>query len=184
MNASVAQSSASDADAAASPDIVCLAAIEATVEDVLLSYEDARHNLIPILQDVQDRLGYLPIAALPQIAAYLDLSENDIFGVATFYSQFRFNPPGKHCLKICEGTACHVRGSEQLVEAITHQLGIRPGETTPNHEFSLERVMCLGSCALAPAMVVDEHVYGRMTRKRLDTVLQGSHATGGGAEDD
>jgi NADH-quinone oxidoreductase subunit E len=93
--------------------------------------------------------------------------------VATFYSQFRFHPPGRHCLRVCDGTACHVRGSRLLVDAIDRELQIEPGQTTEDREFSLEAVMCLGSCALAPALVVDGTVYGRMTPKKLSRLLHG-----------
>ena len=142
------------------------------LQQFLESYEPLRENLIPVLQDLQDELGFLPEEAIDAAAQRLGISASDIYGVATFYSQFRLTPPGRHCLRICEGTACHVRGSERLVEAVEHRLHIAPGETTSDLEFSLERVMCLGSCALAPAMVVDQTVYGRMTQKRLESLLE------------
>jgi NADH-quinone oxidoreductase subunit E len=145
----------------------------AEVEKLLAAYAQARENLITILQEVQQRLGYLPAEAVRQVADHLALSESDIYGVASFYSQFRFHPPGRHCLRVCEGTACHVRGSRLLVDAIERELQIPPGQTTPDREFSLESVMCLGSCALAPALVVDGAVHGRMTPKKLDRLLQG-----------
>ena len=146
------------------------------VEQILDHYGAQRQNLIPILQDVQDEMGYVPEEAIRLVALRLSLSENDIFGVATFYSQFRLTPPGRHCLKLCEGTACHVRGAGQMMDTVSRKLNIAPGETTPDREFSLERVMCLGSCALAPAVVVDDTVYGRMTQKRLEKLLEERYA--------
>ena len=136
------------------------------IEAVLSGYEQARQNLVPILQDVQGQLGYLPEVAVSQVASHLDLSENDVFGVATFYTQFRFTPPGKHCIKVCQGTACHVRGSALIVEEVSRRLGVAAGETTRDLKFSLERVACYGSCALAPVVVIDDKVHARMTPKK------------------
>jgi len=143
------------------------------IQSILVRHDRSRDSLIPLLQEVQGGLGYLSQQAVAAVARYLGVSENDVFGVATFYSQFRFNPPGRHCVKICQGTACHVRGSGLLVEAIGRNLHIVPGQTTADGKVSLESVMCLGSCALAPAVVVDDTVYGRMTQKKLEKVLEG-----------
>jgi NADH-quinone oxidoreductase subunit E len=145
---------------------------KASLDTQLHTYTRSRQNLIPILQDVQAHYGYLPPESLDEVAEYLHLSVHDVFGVATFYSQFRFHPPGKHCLKVCEGTACHVRGSDQILTALSRKLGVRPGGTTADRKFTLERVMCLGSCALAPAVVIDTTVYGRMTRAKIDRLLK------------
>jgi len=143
------------------------------VDGVLAGYGRSRENLIPILQDVQDRTSFLSEVAVERIAEHLGLSENDVFGVATFYTQFRFHPPGKHHLKVCQGTACHVRGSGLILEAVMRKLGIAPGETTEDGNFSLERVACFGSCALAPVVVVDEKVYGRMTSRKAQRLIEG-----------
>lgn len=142
------------------------------IETVLGGYSRQRENLIPILQDVQDKLSYLSPEAVGRIADHLGLSENDVYGVATFYAQFRFHPPGKHHIKVCQGTACHVRGSGLILESVTRRLGIRSGETTEDREFSLERVACFGSCALAPVVVLDDKVYGRMTPKRTEKLIK------------
>lgn len=139
---------------------------------ILDSYPRDRRNLIPILQDVQDADGYVVPEAVDAIAAHLNLSAHDVFGVATFFSQFRFHPPGKHCLKVCQGTACHVRASALLIDQISRRLHIGPGETTDDRQFSLERVMCVGSCALAPVIVADDVVRGRMTQKKLEKLLR------------
>ena len=143
-----------------------------TVREVLSSHGRSRENLIPILQEIQDREAFLSADAVEQVAEFLRLSENDVYGVATFYSQFRFHPPGRHHIKVCEGTACHVRGSRLIVEAVTRKTGISPGETTRDREFSLERVACFGSCALAPVVVLDGKVYGRMTTRRMQKLIE------------
>jgi NADH:ubiquinone oxidoreductase subunit E len=144
------------------------------IQDILSGYERSRENLIPILQDVQERMSYLAPEAVRRVAEFLGLSENDVYGVATFYAQFRFHPPGKHHIKVCQGTACHVRGSGLIMEAISRNIGIAPGETSPDQEFSLERVACFGSCALAPVVVVDNKVYGRMTSKKTEKLIKGT----------
>lgn len=142
------------------------------VEQVLARYTSDRRNLIPLLQDVQEAAGYLSEEALGRVAAHLGLSESDVYGVATFYSQFRFHPPGEHRLKVCLGTACHVRGGGIIMETLTGKLGIEAGETTADGRFSLERVACFGSCALAPVVVADDKVYGRMTPKKTEKLLK------------
>jgi NADH:ubiquinone oxidoreductase subunit E len=136
------------------------------LDQILSQYESTRENLIPLLQEVQEALGYLPEEALNRVAGHLDLSANDVFGVATFYTQFKFNKPGEHCLKVCQGTACHVRGSGLIVEELSRTLGVAPGETTADGKFSLDRVACYGSCALAPVVVIDDKVFARMTPKK------------------
>jgi NADH:ubiquinone oxidoreductase subunit E len=144
-----------------------------TVEDILSSYDRSRENLIPILQDAQEGLGYLSEGAVRRIAEHLGLSPNDVYGVATFYSQFRFHPSGKHHMKVCRGTACHVRGSGLILQAVVKKLGIEPGETTGDRQHSLESVACFGSCALAPVVVLDKKVFGRMTSKKTEKLIEG-----------
>jgi NADH:ubiquinone oxidoreductase subunit E len=139
------------------------------------TYPAERQNLIALLQDIQGRFGYLSQPAVGMAAEAVGLSPNEVFGVATFFSQFRFQRPGRHCVKVCEGTACHVRGSSLLLENICRDLHLLPGQTTPDGELSIERVMCLGSCALAPAVVLDETVYGRVSQKKLDTLIGKHH---------
>jgi NADH-quinone oxidoreductase subunit E len=107
-----------------------MGAMEALVGTLLGTYDRSRQNLIPILQDVQARYGYLPVEAMDKVADYLGLSVHEIFGVATFYSQFRFNAPGRHSLKVCQGTACHLRGSELILDSLSRKLKVHPGETT------------------------------------------------------
>ena len=128
-------------------------------------------SLIPILQDIQEEYGYVPGVAIATIAGRLGISGDVIYGVTTFYSQFRFNPPGRHHIKACLGTACHVRRGSMLLEAIERRLGISHGETTPDGLFSLEKVACLGCCALAPVIVVDDQVFGTCTPAKVDGIL-------------
>ena len=142
------------------------------IREVLDEHGQHRDNLIPILQDVQKRLGFLPEAAVGAIARRLKISENAIYGVATFYAQFRFTRPGEHIVKVCEGTACHVRGSRRIMSETTKLLGIQPGQTTPDYKFSLESVACFGSCALSPVIVVDDKVHARVTPQKVKQLLK------------
>jgi NADH:ubiquinone oxidoreductase subunit E len=142
------------------------------LDKILDSYEQHRDSLIPILQEVQENFGYLSEAAVEGISKYLDISQSYIYGVATFYTQFRFERPGDHTIRVCLGTACHVKGGSQIMDEISRYLGITPGNTTPDHKFSIERVACFGSCALAPVVVVDNKVYGRMTPRKVKKILK------------
>ncbi|NIN01479.1 MAG: NADH-quinone oxidoreductase subunit NuoE [candidate division Zixibacteria bacterium] len=128
-------------------------------------------DLIPILQSVQQKLGYIPEEAVKRISRFLKISENQIFGVASFYSQFRFTAPGRNSIKVCMGTACHVRGGQILCEAVQRELDISPGETTQDRRFDFQRVACLGCCALAPVVQVNDDIYSRMTVVRLREIL-------------
>ena len=132
---------------------------------------DAR-NLIQILQDLQEEFHYLPEAIIVYIAKELEISEHRIFGVATFYSQFKFIEPGKHIIRVCMGTACHVLGAQSLLDKVSRELKIEPGETTKDGLFSLESVYCLGCCALAPVMVIDDDVFGNMTAAKVNRILR------------
>ena len=147
-----------------------------TAEDVRTIIEKHPRNrsaLIPILQDVQKEFRYISEEAVEAIAEHLEVSENDVYGVATFYTQFRFSRPGDHIITVCQGTACHVRGGKRILEEVCRDLGIREGETTPDYRFSIERIACFGSCALAPVVVIDNKVYGRMTPQKVRTLLKG-----------
>ncbi len=143
-----------------------------SLESILGRYNKDRENLIPLLQEVQERFQFLSPEAVVAVAKHLNLSENDVYGVATFYAQFRFVPPGLHHIKVCEGTACHVRGSDRILESISRSTGIAPGQTSEDGKFSLERVACFGSCALAPVVVVDDKVYGRMTAPKTQKLIE------------
>ncbi|MBC8486402.1 MAG: NADH-quinone oxidoreductase subunit NuoE [Bacteroidetes bacterium] len=128
-------------------------------------------SLITILQEVQKEEGYISQEAIVKISRHLRISRSTIYGVATFYSQFRFNPPGRNSIKICLGTACHVQGGDFLLNALQLEIGIKPGETTEDRRFDLGRVACLGCCALAPVMMVNNNIHSRMSVIKLREVL-------------
>jgi NADH-quinone oxidoreductase subunit E len=141
----------------------------------LEDFEKERGKLIPILQMIQDKLAYLPHEVIAIVADYLDLSESDVYGVATFYNQFRFIPPGKNPIKVCLGTACHVKGGDIILENFERKLEIREGETTPDKEFSIERVACVGCCAIAPVALVGETVHGNMAPSKVEGLILRIH---------
>jgi NADH-quinone oxidoreductase subunit E len=143
-----------------------------TSASVLDELAGHREDLIPALQRVQDVDGYLSPYSIRLISRKLKISENEIYGVATFYTQFRFNPPAKYNIKVCLGTACHVAGGWNFIDAMKAQKNLSHGETTPDREFSLERVACLGCCALAPVVVVNDEVHGRMNRVTFMQLLE------------
>ncbi len=143
------------------------------LDSVISVYENHRKNLIPILQAIQQNHGYLSEHAMEVVAEHLDISPSEVYGVASFYNQFRFHPPGKHQVKVCLGTACHVVGGDIILENFERKLGIRDGETTPDREFSIERVACVGCCALAPVAVVDDTVEAHVAPSRVEGILLG-----------
>jgi len=142
------------------------------------SFRGRPDELIPVLQKAQKTLGYLPENVLLEIARFTKLSAATVFGVATFYEQFRFHPIGKHTVRVCRGTACHVRGSHKILDEIENRLHLAPGETSEDRLFTLETVACFGSCALAPVVLVDDTVKGRMnpsdTVKTLEKIKKES----------
>ena len=142
-----------------------------TLHEVLSQHSTSADELIPVLQEAQEQFGYLPIEVMEKIARYLHLSASTVYGVATFYAQFKLIPSGKRIVKVCRGTACHVRGGANILREVEKRLGINPGETAPDLSNSLETIACFGSCALAPVMVVNKDVYGRMTVKKVEQVL-------------
>lgn len=139
---------------------------------ILTKFNRDRANVIPILQNVQGKWGYLSKESIYQISRFLGVTENDVFGVATFYAQFRFTPPGDHIVKVCLGTACHVKGGEKILEAVERELDVKRGGTTMDYKFSLETVACFGCCALAPVIVKDTTVYSKMTPPKARKVLK------------
>jgi NADH-quinone oxidoreductase subunit E len=155
---------------------VLLAGQEATVEkrlnEILSSYEGSEDQLIPALQQVQQVFGYLPELAMKKIAKFLKLPESTVFGVGTFYAQFKLVPSGRNIVRVCRGTACHVRGGARILREVEKHLGIKPGENSPDLEYCLETVACIGACALAPTMVVNNETHGQMTTKKVAEVLE------------
>jgi len=141
------------------------------ISDILSRYPRNQGSVIPLLQDIQDRYGYLRPEALDALEQWLGISANEIYGVATFDAQFRFTPPAKHAIHVCQGTACHVRGGAQNMAELQQLLDVKAGEMTPDGQFELGRVACLGCCALAPVVSVDGHVYARVSPKKLPAIL-------------
>ena len=131
-----------------------------------------KRYLLPILQMIQETCGYLSSEAIRMAAEHVDLPACEVYGVATFYNQFRFTPPGRNPIRICLGTACHVRGGEAILETFERTLNIEEGQTTADRLFSIERVACVGCCALAPVVTVDETVHGNMAFNKVPLVLE------------
>jgi NADH:ubiquinone oxidoreductase subunit E len=150
--------------------------LEDRVSEILDSYRGEPSELIPILQRVQKELGYLPEQAMRQIARFLHMEESTVFGVATFYAQFKLVPGGRNIVRVCRGTACHVKGGARILRQVEKQLGIKPGECTPDFEYGLETVACIGACALAPTMVINNQTYGRMTTKKGAELFKCGHS--------
>lgn len=142
-----------------------------TVDAVLASHARDKAELIPILQHVQQALGYLPREAMSRIARFIRVPEATVFGVATFYAQFKFAPTGRNVIKVCRGTGCYVRGAPRLLDEIEKLLGIKDGETTLDMQYTLETVACFGSCALAPVMVVNGKVFGSVTPEKVKAIV-------------
>jgi len=138
---------------------------------ILKGIESKRENLIPILQKIQEELGYLPPYVMLEVARFLNIPEIDVYSVATFYNQFRLTPPGKHSIRVCMGTACHVKGGHITLAAWQRRLKIGPGETTPDREFDIDTVACVGCCAMAPVTVVDKKVEAKADPTRVDGIL-------------
>ena len=139
--------------------------------EILSSHKKQRGNLIPLLQEVQTQLGYLSQEAMQAISDFLGIPQVDVWGVATFYNQFRLVPLGKHHTVVCMGTACHMAGGKLVLEAMERELGIKAGETTTDGNFSLERVACIGCCMLAPVTVIRDRIYPRMTPFKVEETL-------------
>lgn len=146
--------------------------LERALSEIRNQFEGKREELIPMLQKVQATLGYLPEKALLEIARWSKLPAATVFGAATFYTQFRFHPTGKHILRVCRGTACHVKGSDRILNDIETCLDIRPGETSRDRTFTLETVACFGSCALAPVVLLDSAVKGRMNSSKSREIIR------------
>ncbi len=152
------------------------------VEPTLNKYAEVKGSLIAILQETQEAYGYLPMDVMEHIAERTGTPLATIVGVATFYAQFRLEPVGKYLIMLCQGTACHVNGSELISSAITDELGIEDGETTEDGMFSLEHVACLGCCSLSPVMMINGKTYGRLTPDKAKKVLRSLAAEGGEAQ--
>ena len=133
------------------------------LEPLLKKYQGKKGSLIPLLQGAQEIFGYIPREAFEKISKVSGIQLSDMYGVATFYSQFRLNPVGKHIIKVCHGTACHVQNADAISDAIKEALNVKDGETTEDRLFTLESVACLGCCSLAPVMMIGDEAYGKLT---------------------
>ena len=144
----------------------------APLQQIIDEFKGQKGILIPVLQRAQEIYGYLPPEVLKEIAAGLGVPLSQVYGVVTFYSQFYLQRRGRHVIRMCDGTACHVRGAAKVIDALQKELGIGPGETTPDYEFSFEVVYCLGSCGLSPVAVVDEQVVGRLVPEKMVQIIR------------
>ena len=142
------------------------------LRNVLNAYPNNRRYALAILQDMQRAFHYIPREGLDAAAEYLGCGLSELYSMATFYKALSLTPRGKHIIKVCDGTACHIRGSVTLLDALRRRLGIEPGETTKDGLFTLETVNCLGACAIAPVMLIGEEYYGSLTIEKLDAVLR------------
>lgn len=141
------------------------------VQEILAARGKAPEACVQILQDLQQKFGYLPAQALEYVISNSKISAKQLYGVATFYGQFRFSAAGRFLIRVCHGTACHVNGAESISEFISKELGISEQQTTPDGLFTLESVACLGCCSLAPVMMINETVYGRLTSEKIRKIL-------------
>ena len=149
------------------------AKVKEQLHEILARYRGERVELILILEEVQERLGYLPKEALLEIADFVHTPAAAIFGVATFYNRFRFTPIGRHPIRVCMGTACHLQGGSLVMEALERELEIKVGGVTPDEEFSLDRIACVGCCVLAPVIVIGREVSPKMTPFKVEEALAG-----------
>ena len=151
---------------------------EAALKEVIAKHHDHPGGLMPVLQEAQGIYGYLPLEVQTMVADGLGISLSEVYGVATFYSQFSLTPKGKHQISVCLGTACYVKGSAKILEAVENQLGIKSGECTPDGLFSIDSCRCVGACGLAPVMTIGEEVYGRLVPDQVKKILD-SYKEGG-----
>ena len=145
--------------------------VKEQLDEIVSLYSGERGDLIPILQEAQERFGYLPEEVMQGVAKFLRLAEGIVYGVVTFYTQFKLVPTGRRIVRVCRGTACHVRGGARILCEVERRLGIKPGETTDDLEYILETVACIGACALAPTMRIDKETYRQMTTKKVAEVF-------------
>lgn len=144
---------------------------ELQLMEVFSEYRGQEGALIPVLQAAQDIYGYLPKEVLEWIGEELKLPISQIYGVVTFYAQFRLSPRGRHIIRVCQGTACYVRGADAIFEEIKDRLGVGDGETTEDLKFTLESVACIGACSLAPVITIDDDTHGRLTKSGIAKIL-------------
>ncbi len=142
------------------------------VDEVVDPYLNKKGVMIPVLQDLQEEYGYLPRPAMEKAARKMNVPLSKMYGVATFYAQFHLAPRGRNIIRVCKGTACHIQGGSKISDRITEILGIDTGETTEDYRFTLEEVACIGACALAPVMTINDNPHGRLTPDRIKEILE------------
>jgi len=145
--------------------------VKEQLDSILSQYSGQSSDLIPILQEAQEKFGYLTKDVMQAVARFLRLAESTVYGIATFYAHLRLTPEGKNIVKVCQGPACHLQGGRQILQEVEKQLGIKLGETTNDQEYSLETATCTGSCALAPALEINGKVYGNITADKVKGIL-------------
>lgn len=145
--------------------------IKDEMQEIMNKYKIEKDNLIPILNEVQEKYGYIPKVAQLEISNYLNIPMAEIYGVVTFYSRFTLEPKGKYNISVCLGTACYVKGSQKILDRLKDRLKIEEGKTTEDGKFSIDTTRCVGACGIAPVFTVNDEVYGRATVKKLDEVL-------------
>jgi NADH:ubiquinone oxidoreductase subunit E len=146
----------------------------ARINEIVSEYSQQKWALIPLVQRIQNELGYIPPQSIPIIAKAMGLFPSQVQGVISFYAQLYTEPRGKKVVRVCRGTACHVRGGKTILKLVKQHLGVEEGQTTPDLEYTLETVACLGVCALAPNIVIDDRVYGRMNPKKVEQLFKES----------
>jgi NADH-quinone oxidoreductase subunit E len=142
------------------------------INPLIEKYKKQKGNMIPILQGIQNIYGFIPAKAFKKVAEETNLKISDMYGVASFYSQFRLKPVGKHIIKVCHGTACHVQNASSITDALVEELKVKDGETTTDRFFTLESVACLGCCSLAPVMMIGDETYAKLTGKKAVDVIR------------
>jgi NADH-quinone oxidoreductase subunit E len=145
--------------------------LDLVLNEILARHKGTRDELINILQETQEEFRYLPKEAMTKIAQFLGIPVSQVYGVATFYALFRLTPSGKKMVRVCRGTACHVRGGNPILRQVEKRLGIKPGETTKDMEYSLDTVACIGACALAPNVSIDKETYGLVNSKKIEELF-------------
>lgn len=142
------------------------------LNSVFASYQGDKNELIPVLQDVQEEIGYLPEEAMREVARFVRLPEAKVFGVVTFYARFHLEPRGEHIVRLCCGTACHVRGAAKIADKIKTMLDVEVGETTEDMNYTYEEVACIGACGLAPVMTIDDKTFGKLDPDKTEKTIK------------
>lgn len=142
------------------------------LDKIMAKYTGRNGSLIPVLQETQEKLGYISQESMERLAGWMKIPLSQVYGVVTFYAQFKLSPVGKRIIKVCHGTACYVSGAQEITGAIGDELGIEEGETTKDREFTLESVACLGCCGLAPVMMIEDETYGKLTAKQALVIIK------------